>query len=205
MPVGPEMQRGLRIGVAALLFIDSAILLDHAMNREPVTVETQVAAVKTLGEIAATLAVETTTTTSTTAIPPTTTIPPRPAKKPVSRSGRRTAIVAPQGLKPARGETASIEQLDALGDCESGDHDGLPPYTPIPTTDTGNGFKGSFQWRQSSWDKHVLGMHRNDLVGVYIPGLPYEVQREVTQGVPIPAWENQFPRCYDILHRNGII
>lgn len=204
MPISPELQSGLRVGIAAMLLIDSAILVSRAMEKDPEPVKTELIAAASIGELATTLSIDTVTTTTTTA-PTTITIPARPVQKPVSRSGTRTAAAVPKGLKAAGNGAASVEQLDALGDCESGDHDGLPPYVPNPTANTGNGFKGAFQWKQRSWDTHVAGMRRHDLVGAHIPGLSYELQREITQGVPISAWPRQFPACYGILRQNGII
>lgn len=90
--------------------------------------------------------------------------------------------------------TASIQQLDALADCESGDGDGRPPHTHNMAAANGP-YRGPFQWAQRWWDRHVARMGRPELVGADLHTLPYETQRAVTQAVPLPAWPHQFPSC----------
>jgi hypothetical protein len=65
---------------------------------------------------------------------------------------RELAALAPALAAPAAPswDGGPINWL-AIADCESGDHDGLPPYTPDWDINTGNGYYGGLQFLTSTW------------------------------------------------------
>lgn len=101
------------------------------------------------------------------------------------------------GARPCAGRscTPTTEHLDALADCESGDHDGKPPYTYDQQANSGKGDLGPFQWKQRSWDGHVARLGLRHLVGVDPRTVDFETSREITRAVPLSAWPGQFPDC----------
>lgn len=89
--------------------------------------------------------------------------------------------------------------LNALADCESGDHDGKPPYTYDQQANSGKGDLGPFQWKQPSWDGHVARLGLHHLVGADPRTVDFATSREITRAVPLSAWPRQFPGCARML------
>lgn len=97
-------------------------------------------------------------TTTTTAPPPTTTTTRAPRPAPAPASGDR---------------------FDALAQCESGGD---------PTTNTGNGYYGAFQFSKSTWDSMGTGI-------AYPHHASYEVQKDAAIRLQARSGWGQWPAC----------
>lgn len=102
-----------------------------------------------------------------------------------------TPVVTKPIVKPIQVPRHLTPQaIKALGACESGNN---------PTTNTGNGFYGAFQFTYSTWLSLGMGYARADLA-------PYSVQVEAVQKLlSVSNIYNQFPACAIQLRNNGLI
>lgn len=84
----------------------------------------------------------------------------------------------------------SNAQMQFLGNCESGMN---------PTTNTGNGFYGAFQFTISTWNAMGTGYARADLA-------PLSVQISAVQKLlSSSSIFTQFPGCANKMRANGLI
>ena len=119
---------------------------------------------------------------------------PRIAPKPktITETIIAQKYVPPAAPKPHPIVTGvlSAAAIQDLGDCES--HN-------TPTTNTGNGFYGAFQFTIGTWNNMQTGYARADLA-------PYEVQVAAVQKlVSMASIFSQFPDCSRRLFQKGLI
>ena len=95
------------------------------------------------------------------------------------------AVAAPSPVGPL-----NDAQMNYLGNCESGMR---------PSTNTGNGFYGAFQFTYGTWNRMETGYARADLA-------PIEVQKDAVQKlVSRSNIYGQFPACSQKMRASGLL
>lgn len=109
---------------------------------------------------------------------------------PSSSDAISDASPTPPFVPSYTGGPLTDEQLDFLGNCESG---------MTATRNSGNGFYGAFQFMEGTWNRLETGYARADLA-------PLDVQKAAVQKLlSHSSIFNQFPGCARRMQQSGLI
>lgn len=107
-----------------------------------------------------------------------------------AQAAKTQRVAAKAAPKPKRssggGAPASGDLLDRLAQCECGGN---------PSCNTGNGYKGTFQYLQSTWNADAKKAGRPDLVGKDPSTVSYADQKQLAGTGPVSGWKQKFPGC----------